>query len=163
MYKRVNVFKIYTVWIYLYIINIHSTLYIYIYIYVCKQFFLFWMRLIVWQHVIMIYICMYMYVKVKWRVAKYVDPYSEFVLCIQPIHSAHTQQWTHTHREHTPGAVGSHLCCVARGAVGGLVPCSRAPQSWYWMWRECCTFTPSTYNSCRPKTRTHDLWVTRTL
>ncbi len=27
---------------------------------------------------------------------------------------------------HTPGAVGSHLCCSARGAVGGSVPCSRA-------------------------------------
>ncbi len=26
-----------------------------------------------------------------------------------PIQSAHTQQWTHTHREHTPGAVGSHM------------------------------------------------------
>ncbi len=60
-----------------------------------------------------------------------------------------TQQWTYTHREHTPGAVGSHLCCGARGAVGGLVPCSRAPQSWYWRWRERCTFTPHTYNSCR--------------
>ncbi len=36
----------------------------------------------------------------------------------------HTQQWTHTH------TVGSHLCCGARGAVGGSVPCSRAPQSW---------------------------------
>ncbi len=34
--------------------------------------------------------------------------------------SAHTQQWTHTHREHTPGAVSSHLCW-------GLLPCSRAP------------------------------------
>ncbi len=32
------------------------------------------------------------------------------------------------HCEHTPGAVGSHLCCGARGAVGGLVPCSRAPR-----------------------------------
>ncbi len=30
----------------------------------------------------------------------------------------HTQQWTHTHREHTPGAVGSHLRCGARWAVG---------------------------------------------
>ncbi len=29
-----------------------------------------------------------------------------------------------------PGAVGSHLCCGARGAVV------------YWRWRECCTFTP---------------------
>ncbi len=31
--------------------------------------------------------------------------------------SVHTQQWTHTHREHTPRAVGSHLCCGARGTV----------------------------------------------
>ncbi len=60
---------------------------------------------------------------------------------------AHTQQWTHTHREHTPGAVGSH-CCGAQGAVGGSVPCSRAPQSWYWGWRERWLFTPLTYNSC---------------
>uniref|UniRef100_A0A672NBY8 Palmitoyltransferase n=1 Tax=Sinocyclocheilus grahami TaxID=75366 RepID=A0A672NBY8_SINGR len=50
--------------------------------------------------------------------------------------------------EHTPGAVGSHLCCGARGAVGGSVPCSRAPQSWYLRWRERCTFTPPTSNSC---------------
>ncbi len=75
-------------------------------------------------------------VKVTWHTAKNGDLYSEFVLCIYPILSAHT------HREHTPGAVGSHLCCGARGAVGGSVPCSRAPQSWYWGWRECCTFTP---------------------
>ncbi len=51
--------------------------------------------------------------------------------------------------EHTPGAVGSQ-CCGARGAVGGLVPCSRvSPQSWYWRWRECWLFTPPTYNPCR--------------
>ncbi len=56
--------------------------------------------------------------KWKWHTTKYGDPYSEFVLCIYPILSAHTQQWTHTHREHAPGAVGSHLCCGARGAVG---------------------------------------------
>ncbi len=61
----------------------------------------------------------------------------------------HTAVNTHTHREHTPGAVGSHLCCGARGAVGGSLPCSRvSPQSWYWGWREHCTFTPPTYNSC---------------
>ncbi len=33
-----------------------------------------------------------------------------------------------THHEHTPGAVGRHLWCGIRGAVGGLVPCSRAPR-----------------------------------
>ncbi len=43
----------------------------------------------------------------------------------------HTHSSEHTHREHTPGAVGSHLCCGTQGAVGGSVPCSRTPQSWY--------------------------------
>ncbi len=33
-----------------------------------------------------------------------------------------------THTMNTPGAVGSHLCCGALGAVGGPVPCSRAPR-----------------------------------
>ncbi len=67
--------------------------------------------------------------------------------------SAHTavrseQTQTHTHHEHTPGAVGSQ-CSGARGAVGGSVPCSRvSPQSWYWRWRERWTFTPPTDNSC---------------
>ncbi len=28
---------------------------------------------------------------------------------------------THTHREHTPGAVNSHFCCGTLGEVGGLV------------------------------------------
>ncbi len=70
-------------------------------------------------------------------------------------HHEHTQQWTHTHHEHTPGAVGSHLYWGARGAVGGSVPCSRvSTQSWYWRWRERWTFTPPTYNSCRPETQT---------
>ncbi len=89
--------------------------------------------------------------KWKWCEAKYGNPYSELVLCIYPIISAHTQQWTHTHThcEYTPRAVGRHLCCGARGAVGGSVPCSRAPQLWYWGWRERCTFTPPTYNPCR--------------
>ncbi len=64
-------------------------------------------------------------------------------------HTAVRIKQTHTHCEHIPGAVGSHLYCGARGAVGGSVPCSRAPQSWYWRWRERCTFTPPTGNSCQ--------------
>ncbi len=69
--------------------------------------------------------------------------------------SAFNPSKVHTHSsEHTPGAVGSHLCYGAQGAVGGSVPCSRAPQSWYWRWRECSAFTPPTYNSCWPETRT---------
>ncbi len=43
----------------------------------------------------------------------------------------HTHNSENTHREHTPGAVGSHLCSGSRGEVGGSVSCSRAPQSWY--------------------------------
>ncbi len=71
----------------------------------------------------------------------------------------HTRNWcsafnpskcTHTavSSEHTAGAVGSH-CSSARGAIGGSVPCTRAPQSWYWRWRECCSFTIPTFNPCR--------------
>jgi len=59
---------------------------------------------------------------------------------------AHTHTHTHTH---THRAVGSHICCSTQGAVGGSVPCSRAPQSWYWRWRECWLFTPHTYNPCQ--------------
>ncbi len=82
-----------------------------------------------------------------------------------PSKCTHTQQWvvnkhTHTHREHTPRAVGSQ-CCSTRGAVGDSVPCSRvSPQLWYWGWREHWTFTPPTYNPARPETRTLNLWVT---
>ncbi len=54
----------------------------------------------------------------------------------------------HTHCEHAPGAVGSH-CSSAQGAIGGSVPCSRAPQSWYWRWRERCSFTIPIFNPCR--------------
>ncbi len=67
------------------------------------------------------------------------------ILGISALYLTHpkcTHSSEHTQHEHTPGAVGSHLCCATRGAVVGSVPCSRAPQSWYWGWRECCTFTP---------------------
>ncbi len=94
---------------------------------------------------------------VTWHTTKYGDPYSEFVLCIWPILSAHTQQWTHTRSSGQPFMLRRR---EVRGAVGGSVSCSRAPQSWYWGWRECCTFTPPTYNSCRPETRTHNLSIT---
>ncbi len=40
----------------------------------------------------------------------------------------HSSEHTLKHREHTPGAVGSHFCCSAREAVGGSVPSSRAPR-----------------------------------
>ncbi len=97
--------------------------------------------------------------KWKWHTTKYCDPYSEIVLCIYPILSAHTQQWTHIHREHTPGAVGSHLCCGARGAVEGSVLKGTSVVVLK-VEESCCTFTPPTYNSCRPEIRTHNLSIT---
>ncbi len=44
------------------------------------------------------------------------------------LHLTHPK-WTHTLSSGQP-------CCGARGAVGGSVPCSRTPQSWYWRRRE---------------------------
>ncbi len=47
--------------------------------------------------------------KVTWRVAKYGNPYSQFVLCInisKCTHTAGNSERTHTH---THGAVGIHL------------------------------------------------------
>ncbi len=40
-------------------------------------------------------------VKVTWHIAKYGDPYSEFVLCIYPSKCTHSSEHTHTHT-HTP-------------------------------------------------------------
>ncbi len=80
------------------------------------------------------------------------------ICALQLTHPKCTHTAVNTHTVNT--WVGSHLCCGARGAVEGSVPCSRAPQSWYWGWRERCTFTPPTDNSCRPETRTRNLWIT---
>ncbi len=44
------------------------------------------------------------------------------------LHLTHSK-WTHTQSSGQP-------CYSARGAVGGSVPCSRTPQSWYWRRRE---------------------------
>ncbi len=50
------------------------------------------------------------------------------------LHLTHPK-WTHTRSSGQP-------CYSARGAVGGSVPCSRTPQSWYWRRRERWLFTP---------------------
>ncbi len=57
------------------------------------------------------------------------------------LHLTHPK-WTHTRSSGQP-------CYSARGAVGGSVPCSRTPQSWYWRRRERWLFTPPTNNPCR--------------
>ncbi len=51
---------------------------------------------------------------VSWRVAKYGDHTLNFCSAFNP------SKWTntHTHHEHKPGAVGSHLCSGTRWAFG---------------------------------------------
>ncbi len=74
-----------------------------------------------------------------------------FFLCsaINPS-KVHTHSSEHTHTVNThPEQWAAIYAAAPRGAVGGSVPCSRASQSWYWGWRERCTFTPPTYNSCQ--------------
>ncbi len=70
--------------------------------------------------------------------------------------SAHTQQWTHTHTQSS----GQPFMLPCRGAVGGSVPCSRAPKSWYWGWRKCWTFTPPPTIPAGPETQTRNLLLT---
>ncbi len=148
----INTHTQYIFWKYLLVYTfIYSYSYIlyYIYIYIHKHIFLKYIHACV---------CIYIYIinDVTWR-----DIRPSMVTHTRNLCSAFNPSKVHTHSsEHTPGAVGSHLCCGARGAVGGSVPCSRAPQSWYWGWRECSTFTPPTYNSCRPETRTRNLSIT---
>ncbi len=52
--------------------------------------------------------------------AKYGNPYSEFVLCIYPIISAHTQQWTHTHTVNTHPEQWAAIYAAAPGEQLGV-------------------------------------------
>ncbi len=55
-----------------------------------------------------------------WHKAKYGDQYSEFVLCIYPIQSAHTQQWTHTHTVNTHPEQWAAIYAAAPGEQLGV-------------------------------------------
>ncbi len=108
---------------------------------------------------VFVYVCMY----VKW---KWPDIRLSLVTHTRNLCSAvnpsivYTHSSEHTHNVNTTRTVGSHLCCGTRGAVGGSVPCSREPQSWFWGWRERCTFTPPTIPAGpRLETATFGLWV----
>ncbi len=64
--------------------------------------------------------------------------------------SAHTQQWVvNTHTVNTHPEQWAVIAPAPGEQLGGSVPCSRAPQSWYWRWRECYSFTIPTFNPCR--------------
>ncbi len=89
--------------------------------------------------------------KWKWR-----DMWPSIVTHTRNLCSAFNPFKVHTHSSKHTHTVNTHLeqwaafyAAAPGGAVAGSVPCSRAPQSWYWGWREHCTFIPPTYNSCR--------------
>ncbi len=67
--------------------------------------------------------------------------------------NTHTQQWTHTHTVNTHPEQWAVVYAAAPGSSWGSVPCSRASQSWYWGWRERCTFT-------RLRVRLSNHWAT---
>ncbi len=49
------------------------------------------------------------------------------------------------------------------GSSWGFGALLKGTSLWYWGWKERCTFTPPTANSCWPETRTHNLWITSQL
>ncbi len=93
-------------------------------------------------------------VRVLWHTAKYGDPYSEFILCIYPSKSTHTEVNTHTPWTHTRS--GGQTFMLRRpgsswgfGALlkGTSVVVLRVERGLY-------IHSPS-YNPCRTETRTH--------
>ncbi len=71
----------------------------------------------------------------------------------------HTAVNTHTVNTHTVNTHPGQTFMLRRpGSSRGFGALLKGTSSWYWGWRERCTFTPPTYNSCRPKT--HNLWIT---
>ncbi len=93
--------------------------------------------------------------------------------CTHTVVNTHTP-WTHTRSSGQPmlrhpgsswgfGALlkgTSVVVLKVERAVGGLVPCSRTPRSWYWRWRERWLFTPPPTIPAGPETRTRDYRVT---
>ncbi len=72
----------------------------------------------------------------------------------------HTAVNTHTHCEHTPGAVGGRLCCSTR-EVGGLVPCSGSHFSRGIEGGESAVHSlPPPTIRAGPETWTRNFWIT---
>ncbi len=76
--------------------------------------------------------------------------------------SAFNPSKVYTHSsEHTPGGEGSHLCCGSPGSSLGFGALLKGTSIVVLrVERERWTFTPPTYNFCRPETRTRNLSIT---
>ncbi len=79
-----------------------------------------------------------------WHTIKYGDPYSEFVLCIWPIQSAHThpEQWAAIYAAVPREQLG--VRCLAQGHLSRGIEGGESA-------------VHPTYNSCWPETRTRNL------
>ncbi len=75
-----------------------------------------------------------------------------------PSAHTHTEVNTHTPWSHTQSS-GQPFMLRRPGSSWGFGALLEGTSSWYWGWRERSTFTISTYNSCRPETRTHNLSI----
>ncbi len=97
-------------------------------------------------------------VKVTWHTATYL----EFVFCIYPSKCTHTAVNTNTHT-HTWSSgqplMGAAFILWRPGSSWGFGALLKGTSSWYWRWRECCTFTPPTDNPCWTETWTHNLSI----
>ncbi len=89
-------------------------------------------------------------VKVTWHVAKYGNPYSELVLCIYPIQSAHTHSSEHTHTVNTHPEQWAAIYAAAPGEQLGVRCLAQGHLSRGIEGEESAVHSlPPTYNSCR--------------
>ncbi len=66
---------------------------------------------------------------------------------------------THPISTHTANTHPKQWAAIYAGCSWGFGALLKA-QSWYWRWRERCTFTPPTYNTCQPEFQTRNLSIT---
>ncbi len=90
-----------------------------------------------------IYICLYLKMLKKW---KWRNIRPSMVTHTRNACSALSPFTVHTHSsEHTPGAVGSHLCCGKCGSSWGFGALLKGTSGVVLRWRERWIFTPPTY------------------
>ncbi len=93
----------------------------------------------------------YLTVKVMWHTAKYGDPYSEFVLCINPSNvPTHISEHTHSVNTHTPWthtrSSGQPFMLRCPGSSRGFGALLKGTSVVVLMVKSSWTFTPLTYN-----------------
>ncbi len=84
--------------------------------------------------------------------------YSQVWWPILRIHALFLPIQVHTHSsEHTHTRSSGQLWCP--GSSLGFGALLKGTSSWYWRWRECCTFNPTIPARLRLELATFQLWV----